>query len=98
VYISAIVIIFALLITMSTVSSVFAGGPRLDYPEDVEAPQESNDCWREGYDSGLAGKFDKDRNDECQEEDEDNYYNFGWAVGCEDGHHNTTRTITGRSV
>jgi hypothetical protein len=98
VYISAIVIIFALLITMSTVSSVFAGGPRLDYPEDGEAPQESNDCWREGYDSGLAGKFDKDRNDECQEEDEDNYYNFGWAVGCEDGHHNTTRTITGRSV
>ncbi|MGH9990396.1 MAG: hypothetical protein ACREAS_08170, partial [Nitrososphaera sp.] len=83
---------------ISSVSSVFAGGPRLDYPEDGDAPQESNDCWREGYDSGFAGKFDRDRNDECQEEDEDNYYNFGWAVGCEDGHHNTTRTETGRTV
>ena len=93
------VIIGAIVITLliSSVSNVFAGGPRLDYPEDGEASQESNDCWREGYDSGFAGKFDKDRNDECQEE-EDNYYNFGWAVGCEDGHHNTTRTITGRSV
>jgi hypothetical protein len=82
---------------IGSVSNVFAGGPRLDYPEDGEASQESNDCWIDGYDSGFAGKFDKDRNDECQEE-EDNYYNFGWAVGCEDGHHNTTRTTTGRSV
>ena len=53
------VIIGAIVITLliSSVSNVFAGGPRLDYPEDGEASQESNDCWREGYDSGFAGKF-----------------------------------------
>ena len=94
------IVIGAIVMTLliSSVSNVSAGGPRQDYPEDDDAPAESNECWREGYDSGFARKFDKDRNDECQEEDEDNYYNFGWAVGCEDGHHNSGRTITGRTV
>jgi hypothetical protein len=96
----SIVIIGTIVITLliSSVSNIFARGPRGDGPED--STLEADACWANGYDSGFAEKFDKDRNDECQGEGEEgeNYYNFGWAVGCEDGHHNTTRTITGRSV
>jgi hypothetical protein len=57
VYISIIVVIMMIL-TMST-ASVFAGGPRLDYPED--ATEEGADCWVDGYDAGFAGKYDKNR-------------------------------------
>ena len=59
VYISAIVIVFALL-TMSTVTaSVFATGIRGDSDEDATA--EESRCWVNGYDSGFAGKYDKDK-------------------------------------
>jgi hypothetical protein len=37
-----------------------------------------------GYDSGFAGKYDKDRADECQNE-EDDEYNEAWNHSCEDG-------------
>lgn len=94
------VIIGTIVITLliNSASNVFAGGPRGDGPED--STPEADACWINGYDSGFAGKFDKDRNDECQNEGEEgeNYYTFAWAIGCEDGDHNTTRTTTGRSV
>jgi hypothetical protein len=99
-YVTIGIIIMTLLIN-SVSSSVSASGPRGDSPEDGDASQEEDACWINGYDSGFAGKFDKGRNDECQDvnEEGENYYIFAWAVGCEDGQHNgTNRAVTGRSV
>jgi hypothetical protein len=94
------VIIGAIVLTLliSSVSNVFAGGPRANGPED--STPEADACWANGYDSGFAGKFDKERNDECQDEGEEgkNYYNSAWAIGCEDGPNDTNRKQTGRSV
>jgi hypothetical protein len=56
----------AITLLISLVSNVQADGPRLDYPEDGETSEESNKCHVNGYDSGFAGKYDKDRADECQ--------------------------------
>jgi hypothetical protein len=79
VYISIIVVIMMIL-TMST-ASVFAGGPRLDYPDD--ATEEGADCWVDGYDAGFAGKYDKNRANECKDKGEDNY-NSVWGYSCKD--------------
>ena len=38
----------------------------------------------------FAGKYDEDRADECEEE-EDNYYLSAWGIGCEDGPNDTNR-------
>ena len=48
---------------VATISNVYAGGPRLDYPDD--ATDEGADCWVDGYDAGFAGKYDKARADRC---------------------------------
>ena len=56
-YISAFVALAILIVILT--SNVFAGGPRLDYPEDVN--EEGADCWVDGYDAGFAGKYDSDR-------------------------------------
>lgn len=66
---------------ISSVSNVLAGGPRLDSPED--STNEGGACWVDGYDSGFAGKYDKDRADECQNEENDEY-NASWDYGCKD--------------
>jgi len=81
-------IIPILMVVTVSVSDVYAGGPRLNYPEDGEASPEENDCHLNGYDSGFAGKYNKDRADECQY-GEKNHYNFAWDIGCED------RALTG---
>jgi hypothetical protein len=77
--------IFTTIVTVFVVSmttaSVYAGGPRLDYPDDATA--EGADCWVNGYDAGFAGKYDKDRADECKENGEDNY-NDSWSYACKD--------------
>ena len=78
-YISAFVAL-AILIVIPT-SNVFAGGPRLDYPED--ATEEGADCWVDGYDAGFAGKYDKDRANECNDIPGDQY-NASWKYGCKD--------------
>ena len=44
-----------------------------------DATEEGADCWVDGYDSGFAGKYDKDRAKECIEHDD--YYNKLWAHG-----------------
>ena len=62
-------------------TSVFAGGPRLDYPED--ATEEGADCWVDGYDAGFAGEYDSDRAKECLENGDDNY-NSSWGYACKD--------------
>jgi hypothetical protein len=64
VYISVIVALA--MIILIPVSSVFAGGPRLDYP--YPGTDEEADCWVDGYDAGFAGKYDKDRAKECLED------------------------------
>jgi hypothetical protein len=69
---------------VTTISNVYAGGPRLDYPDD--ATKEGADCWVDGYDAGFAGKYDKGRADECAIE-EDDEYNSSWNVACENGGH-----------
>ena len=75
------IIIVTLLVVLTTTASAYAGGPRLDYPDG--ATKEGADCWVNGYDAGFAGKFDKNRADECKVNGEDNY-NGSWSYGCKD--------------
>jgi hypothetical protein len=56
------------------VPNVYAGGPRLDWPED------SKDCWVEGYDAGFAQKYDKDRADQCAQENDEYNRSWGYAL------------------
>jgi hypothetical protein len=74
-YFLAFIPIFILL-----VPNVSATGIRHDWLDDATA--EDADCWINGYDSGFAGKYDKDRAKECIEHDDN--YNKTWAHGCED--------------
>ncbi len=80
------VIIEAIVITLliSSVSNVFATGLRHD-PGDDATPEQAK-CFINGYDSGFAGKYDKDRAEECVEHKDQ--YNEMWDVGCE----HSTRT------
>jgi hypothetical protein len=71
--------VFLLLLTMPY---VYAGGPRLDYGDDVT--EEAADCWVQGYDSGFAGKYDSDRAKECLDNGDD-AYNRSWDHACRDG-------------
>jgi hypothetical protein len=66
---------------VATISNVYASGPRLDYPED--ATEEGAYCWVDGYDAGFAGKYDKDRADECAILADDEY-NSSWKYACKD--------------
>lgn len=78
-YVSIFVaLVLVLLITTADVF-VYAGGPRLDWPED--STSEGKDCWVEGYDAGFAGRYDKDRADQCALEDDE--YNRSWDGACE---------------
>ena len=70
-----------ILVVLTTTTSAYAGGPRLDYPDDATA--EDADCWVDGYDAGFAGKYDKNRADECTENGDDNY-NGSWSYACKD--------------
>ena len=69
------------LLMVGAISNVYAGGPRLDYPDD--ATEEGADCWVDGYDSGFAGKYDKARADRCAQENDE--YNRSWGYACRDG-------------
>ena len=62
---------------VAATSNVYATGIRYDWPDD--ATGEEADCHVDGYDSGFAGKYDKDRAKECIEHDD--YYNKLWAHG-----------------
>ncbi|MGB8643239.1 MAG: hypothetical protein WCD28_13235, partial [Nitrososphaeraceae archaeon] len=76
------VIIGIIIVTlmMSGIASAFAGSPRLDSPED--STYEGGACWVDGYDFGFAGKYDKNRADECQTEENDEY-NEAWIYAFE---------------
>lgn len=69
------------LLILATTANVYAGGPRLDWPQD--STNEGKDCWVEGYDSGFAGKYDKDRADRCAQENDE--YNRSGGYACRDG-------------
>jgi hypothetical protein len=75
------IILATILVVSTTTTSAYAGGPRLDYPDD--ATEEGANCWVNGYDAGFAGKYDKNRADECKENGEDNY-NDSWGYACKD--------------
>ncbi len=47
------------------------------YDSGDDATDEEHGCWIDGYDSGFAGKYDKDRAKECIEHDDN--YNKMWA-------------------
>ena len=66
---------------LSVIPNVYTGGVRGDIEDD--ATKEEGDCWVNGYDDGFAGKYDKDRANECEEIGSD-YYNYIWTFGCEE--------------
>jgi hypothetical protein len=72
--------IMTVLISSTTVAAAFATGIRYDSGDD--ATDEEHYCHVDGYDSGFAGKYDRDRARECIERDDN--YNQLWAYGCED--------------
>ena len=45
--------------------------------------QRRPECWVDGYDAGFAGKYDKDRANECADIPGDQY-NASWSYGCID--------------
>ena len=65
------------------VPNVYASGPRLDYDERYEDVPGAPECWVDGYDSGFAQKYDKDRADECNDIPGDQY-KASWKYGCMD--------------
>ena len=69
---------------VATISNVYASGPRLDYDERYEDVPGAPECWVDGYDAGFAQKYDKDRADECKNE-EDDEYNKSWGYACRYG-------------
>jgi hypothetical protein len=73
-------IFLAAIVIVLLVPNVY-GSPREDSPED--STNEGGGCWVDGYDAGFAGKYDKDRADECQTEENDEY-NWAWINGCDD--------------
>jgi hypothetical protein len=77
---------FLFLVLMSTTISVYqayAGGPRLD-SSDLDPPiPGSHECWVDGFDAGFAGKYDKNRADECVDKADE--YNGAWKYGCDNG-------------
>jgi hypothetical protein len=68
------------ILLLAAVPNVSATGIRHDSGDD--ATDEEHGCHIDGYDSGFAGKYDKDRARECI--DHDDNYNKLWAYGCED--------------
>lgn len=70
-------------VLMVLVPNVYAGGPRLDWSEDYEDIPGATDCWVDGFDAGFAGKYDKDRAQECNDIPGDQY-NASWIYGCKD--------------
>jgi hypothetical protein len=70
--------IIPLLLVTATITNVYATGIRGDSDEDATIGESI--CWVNGYDSGFAGKFDKDRNDECGKFHE-NFYSQMWGYG-----------------
>jgi hypothetical protein len=66
------------LLFVATIANVYAGGPRHDYPEnleDVPAPE----CWSDGFDDGAKNDFNEDRDRDCV--DKGNLYNRGFDAG-----------------
>ena len=69
------------LLFLLLIPNVYASGIRGDVDEGSTIGESI--CWVNGYDSGFAGKYDKDRSDECGEFHE-NFYSKMWDMGCED--------------
>jgi hypothetical protein len=70
-------------ILMLAIPNVYAGGPRLDWDQRYEDIPGAPECWVDGYDAGFAGKYDKDRANECKDIPGDQY-NASWGYGCEE--------------
>ncbi|MGE5662118.1 MAG: hypothetical protein ACM3X1_07720 [Ignavibacteriales bacterium] len=73
-----------LLLLLVLLPSVYAGGPRLDYDQAYQDIEGAPECWRDGYDAGFAGVYDRERARECSEIAGDQY-NASWPYGCKDG-------------
>jgi hypothetical protein len=68
-----------LLLVVATVSNVYAGGPRHDYPENLEDVPGAPECWSDGFDDGANNNFNEDRDRECV--DKGNLYDRGFDAG-----------------
>src|SRR5215510_181850 len=78
------IIVVVLVSTMT--AAAYASGIRHDSGDDATA--EDHGYWIDSYDSGFAGRYDKDRTDEYRENEDVYNYNWTWDKGCED----STRT------
>jgi hypothetical protein len=76
-------ITIVVLLSSGSIAAAFAGGPRLDYDQRYQDVEGAPQCWVDGYDAGFAGKYDKNRADECNGIPGDQY-NRSWQYGCED--------------
>lgn len=80
-----LIVVIALMATITSLlivpNYVFASGIRGDTDEDATIGESI--CWVNGYDSGFAGEYDKDRSEECGKFHE-NFYSKMWDMGCED--------------
>jgi hypothetical protein len=63
------IIAVSVLVISTSTTSAYAGGPRLDWPED--SSDEGKDCCGEGYDAGFAQSYDKERADQCAQENDE---------------------------
>src|SRR5919106_1272276 len=71
------------ILIVSSLQSVFAGGPRLDYDETYEDIPGAPDCWVDGYDAGFAEVCVTDRANQGNDIPGDQY-NRSWSYGCSD--------------
>jgi hypothetical protein len=78
-----LLLVIILLLMVTTISNVYASGPRLDYDERYEDVPGAPECWVDGYDAGFAGKYIEDRANECADIPGDQY-NASWKYGCKD--------------
>ena len=61
------------IIVSMSVSTVYAGGPRLDNDEAYADIPGAGECWVDGWDDGANGEYNSNRASEC--EDKGDQYN-----------------------
>jgi hypothetical protein len=70
------------MIVSASVSTAFAGGPRMDWDDRYTNVPGAPECWVDGFDDSEVGAFSQSRNYECTDKG-DQYYR-GWLAGCTD--------------
>ena len=71
-----------LMLSLTTMPNVYAGGPRLDYDERYSGVPGAPDCWVDGWDYGTAHIYDKTRAEICKDIPGDQF-NAAWDHACQ---------------